>query len=39
MRLCFGNPTVDEIREGVTKLAKICHREFGVPERGSNMDR
>jgi len=39
MRLCFGNPTVDEIREGVTKLAEICHREFGVPERGSNIER
>lgn len=39
MRLCFGNPTVDEIRAGVTKLAEICHREFGVPERGSNIER
>ncbi|NKB21539.1 MAG: aminotransferase class I/II-fold pyridoxal phosphate-dependent enzyme [Alphaproteobacteria bacterium] len=39
MRLCFGNPTVDEIREGVIKLAEICHREFGVPERGSNIER
>ena len=39
MRLCFGNPTVQEIREGVTKLAEICHREFGVPERGSNVER
>jgi 2-aminoadipate transaminase len=39
MRLCFGNPTVDEIRGGVTKLAEICHREFGVPERGYNIER
>ena len=39
MRLCFGHPDVDTIREGVTKLAAICHREFGTPERGANTAR
>jgi len=39
MRLCFGNPTIDEIREGVATLANICHREFGLPKRGSNIRR
>ena len=38
-RLCFGNPTHDQIREGVTLLAEICHKEFGVPVRGANVER
>ncbi len=36
MRLCFGHPAEAEIREGIARLAAICHREFGVPERISN---
>lgn len=36
MRLCFGHPEEAEIREGIARLAGICHREFGVPERISN---
>ena len=39
IRLCFGNPTVAEIRDGVKKLAEICHREFGVPARSGNIER
>ncbi len=39
MRLCFGNPTEPVIREGVAKLAEICHREFGVPLRSGNIQR
>ncbi len=39
LRLCFGNPDVATIREGVAKLADICHREFGVPVRGANVQR
>ena len=35
MRLCFGHPTPEEIVEGVAKLARICHREFGVPTTGT----
>ncbi|MBT6262960.1 MAG: PLP-dependent aminotransferase family protein [Rhodospirillaceae bacterium] len=38
-RLCFGNPTHAQIREGVTLLAEICHEEFGVPLRGANVER
>ncbi|MDP6874134.1 MAG: PLP-dependent aminotransferase family protein [Alphaproteobacteria bacterium] len=38
-RLCFGNPTHEQIREGVTLLAQICHDEFGVPLRGANVER
>jgi 2-aminoadipate transaminase len=38
-RLCFGSPSLDEIREGVKKLADICHKEFGVPVRGANIER
>ena len=39
IRLCFGNPTVEEIRDGVKKLAEICHREFGIPARSGNIER
>jgi len=37
MRLCFGHPEAPEIREGVARLAAICHREFGVPARIANV--
>lgn len=36
-RLCFANPTEEVIREGVARLAEICRREFGVPERRANV--
>jgi 2-aminoadipate transaminase len=39
LRLCFANPSKETIREGVAKLADICHREFGVPLRSANIDR
>ena len=39
LRLCFGHPTTQVIREGVALLAGICHREFGVPVRGANRER
>jgi 2-aminoadipate transaminase len=39
MRLCFGHPTLDEIREGVARLADICHRETGIPVRSRNVAR
>jgi len=39
LRLCFASPTKDEIREGVAKLAGICHAEFGVPARIANVKR
>ena len=39
MRLCFASPTHDEIRKGIAALAEVCHKEFGVPERISNVKR
>lgn len=39
MRLCFGHPSVENIREGVAKLADVCHREFGVPLTSGNVER
>lgn len=39
MRLCFGHPSEDNIREGVAALAEVCHREFGVPPRSGNIER
>lgn len=39
LRLCFANPSKEEIREGVAALAQICHREFGVPTRIANVAR
>ncbi len=39
IRLCFGLPSPETIREGVARLADICHREFGLPERGANVAR
>lgn len=38
MRLCFANPTNEEIRSGVTTLAEICRAEFGVPSRIANVE-
>jgi len=39
LRLCFANPSEQNIRDGVAKLADICHREFGVPVRSRNVQR
>jgi len=39
LRLCFANPSKETIREGVAKLAEICHREFGIPARSANVER
>jgi 2-aminoadipate transaminase len=39
MRLCFGHPPVDNIRDGIARLAEICFEEFGVPLRGGNVER
>ena len=38
LRLCFALTSHDEIREGVAKLAEICRREFGIPQRSGNVD-
>jgi 2-aminoadipate transaminase len=39
LRLCFGNPTHEEIRAGVAILADVCRRKFGVPARIANVER
>src|SRR5215472_3582801 len=39
LRLCFGNPSHAEIREGVALLADVCRREFGVPSGIANVER
>ncbi len=39
MRLCYALPDAATIREGVARLAQICHRETGVPVRGGNRPR
>ena len=38
MRLCFGNPDETLIREGIARLAVVCHQEFGVPSQISNIE-
>ena len=36
----MSNPTLEIVDiEGVAKLADICHREFGLPERSANVGR
>ena len=37
LRLCFANPSEAVIRDGVAALAAVCHKEFGVPQRISNV--
>ena len=39
LRLCFAHPSEQVIREGVAKLADVCHREFAVPARGAKEHR
>jgi len=39
LRLCYAYPSEQVIREGVAKLAEVCHREFGVPVRSANVAR
>ena len=39
LRLCFAHPPEQLIRDGVARLAEVCHREFGVPARGAKEHR
>jgi len=39
LRLCFAHPSEQVIREGVARLAEVCHREFGVPARNAKEHR
>jgi len=38
LRLCFASPTHQQIREGITVLAEVCRKEFGVPTRIGNVE-
>jgi 2-aminoadipate transaminase len=38
MRLCFANPSREEIRSGITTLAQVCRTAFGVPSRIANVE-
>jgi 2-aminoadipate transaminase len=33
LRLCFAHPSEQVIRDGVARLAEVCHREFAIPAR------
>jgi 2-aminoadipate transaminase len=39
MRLCFALPPAEAIRAGIARLAEVCHRETGVPQRSANLMR
>ncbi len=39
LRLCFANPSHEELRTGVAKLAEICARDTGIPSRIANVER
>ncbi len=39
LRLCFAHPPEQVIRDGIARLAEVCHREFGVPARGAKEHR
>ncbi len=39
LRLCFAHPPEQVIREGVARLAEVCHREFAVPAHGAKEHR
>lgn len=39
MRICFGHPSHESLREGIAKLADVCFEEFGVPLRSGNKAR
>jgi len=39
LRICFANPSIETLEKGIAKLAEVCHREFGIPLRSSNVER
>ncbi|MEC7539053.1 MAG: aminotransferase class I/II-fold pyridoxal phosphate-dependent enzyme [Pseudomonadota bacterium] len=39
LRICFANPNIEEIREGMAKLADVFHAETGIPLRSANVSR
>jgi 2-aminoadipate transaminase len=39
LRLCFAHPPEQVIRDGVARLAEVCHREFGLPAPSTKAHR
>ncbi|HUS98404.1 MAG TPA: PLP-dependent aminotransferase family protein [Hyphomicrobiaceae bacterium] len=39
LRICYANPPIETIRNGVAALAEVCNTEFGVPTRIANTAR
>ena len=39
LRICFANPSIEEIREGIAKLADVFHAATGIPPRSANVSR
>lgn len=39
IRICFAHPEPATIKDGVGRLAEVCHREFGVPARAPKAHR
>lgn len=39
LRLCFAHPSKEVIKEGIAKLAELCHRQTGIPVRSANVAR
>ena len=39
MRLCFANPEIDVITDGIKILSSLCYEEFGIPEISGNVER
>lgn len=36
IRICFAHPPKEVMRDGIARLAQVCHAEFGVPEVSAN---
>ena len=39
LRLCFALPSAQEIRDGVTTLARVCFEQTGIPQQSANKRR
>ena len=36
IRICYANPPLETIREGIAALAEVCRKEFGLPKTIAN---
>jgi 2-aminoadipate transaminase len=39
LRLCFGLPSPQQIRDGVAAFARVCHEQTGIPAISDNVRR